>query len=100
MYCSAAVCPSWVWPSIRKYLGVSDVITGYGMTEVCGASMQTAPDDGDEILESRVGKLLPGGCSGEKAYGRTSDRLPCSRPENGEKTADQGKLGNSGVREA
>ena len=69
VYCSAAVCPSWVWPSIRKYLGVSDVITGYGMTEVCGASMQTAPDDGDEILESRVGKLLPGGCSGEKAYG-------------------------------
>ena len=32
VYCSAAVCPSWVWPSIRKYLGVSDVITGYGMT--------------------------------------------------------------------
>lgn len=64
VYCSAAVCPSWVWPAIRETLKVSDVITGYGMTEVSGASMQTAPDDSDRILESRVGKLLPGGCSG------------------------------------
>ncbi len=64
VYCSAAVCPSWVWPAIRKYLRVSDLITGYGMTEVCGASMQTAPDDGDDILGTRVGRLLPGGCSG------------------------------------
>lgn len=64
VYCSAAMCPSWIWPAIRETLGVSDVITGYGMTEVCGASMQTAPDDPDEILQTRVGKLLPGGCSG------------------------------------
>lgn len=64
VYCSAAVCPAWVWPGIRKSLGVSDVITGYGMTEVCGASMQTAPDDSDETLKTRVGRLLPGGCSG------------------------------------
>ena len=64
VYCSAAACPSWVWPQIREFLGVSDVITGYGMTEVCGASMQTAPDDSGEILQTRVGGLLPGGSSG------------------------------------
>lgn len=69
VYCSAAVCPSWVWPAIRRYLGVSDLITGYGMTEVCGASMQTAPGDGDEVLETRVGRLLPGGCSGLDEWG-------------------------------
>ena len=51
------------------------MITGYGMTEVCGASMQTAPDDGDEILESRVGKLLPGGWVAGKGLWRTSDRF-------------------------
>lgn len=69
VYCSASVCPAWVWPGIRQALGVSDVITGYGMTEVCGASMQTAPDDSDEILKTRVGKLLPGGCSGLPEFG-------------------------------
>lgn len=69
VYCSAAVCPSWVWSGIRQYLGVSDVITGYGMTEVCGASMQTAPEDSEEILMTRVGKLLPAGCSGLSELG-------------------------------
>lgn len=69
VYCSASICPAWVWPGIRRALGVADVITGYGMTEVCGASMQTAPEDPDEILMSRVGKLLPGGCAGFEALG-------------------------------
>lgn len=69
VYCSAAVCPAWVWPGIRAALQVSDVITGYGMTEVCGASMQTAPTDADLLLETQVGRLLPGGCSGFSAYG-------------------------------
>lgn len=44
------------------------MITGYGMTEVCGASMQTDPADGNEILETRVGRRLPGGCSGLKEW--------------------------------
>ncbi len=69
VYCSAAMCPAWIWPAIRETLGVSDVITGYGMTEVCGASMQTAPDDSDEILQTRVGKLLPAGSSGLARFG-------------------------------
>ncbi len=69
VYCSASACPAWVWPGIRETLGVSDIITGYGMTEVCGASMQTAPQDSDHILESRVGRVLNGGCSGIPSLG-------------------------------
>jgi len=68
VYCSAAVCPSWVWPGIREYLKVNDLITGYGMSEVCAASMQTDPSDGDEILRTRVGKILKGGCAGLEEY--------------------------------
>lgn len=64
VYCSASVCPTWVWQAIRTYLKVNDVITGYGMSEVCGASMQTDPSDQNEILMTRVGKLLPGGAAG------------------------------------
>ena len=93
VYCSASVCPAWVWPGIRKALGVSDVITGYGMTEVCGASMQTGPGDGDETLKTRVGKLLPGGCSGlpqfqghQLEYQVTDQKTgrPCGPGETGE----------------
>lgn len=64
VYCSASVCPKWVWGQIRKRLKAEEVITGYGMTEVAGASMQTVPLDEDTILEGRVGKILPGGCAG------------------------------------
>lgn len=58
VYCSASVCPDWVWPAIRKYLQVSDVITGYGMTELAGAVMQSKGTEPNVILATRVGKLL------------------------------------------
>ncbi len=57
-YCSAALCPHRVWSGIRESFDITDLITGYGMTEVCGASMQTEPFDSDEILISKVGKLI------------------------------------------
>lgn len=70
VYCSASVCPKWVWEGIRRVFKVDEVITGYGMTEVCGASMQTDPADGDEILKSRVGRVLSGGPAGMELPGR------------------------------
>lgn len=70
VYCSASVCPRWVWKEIREKLGVREVITGYGMTEVCGASIQTDPLDDDEILGGRVGKILAGGPAGMELSGR------------------------------
>ncbi len=70
VYCSASVCPKWVWEDIRRVFRVDEVITGYGMTEVCGASMQTDPADGDEILKSRVGRILSGGPAGMDLPGR------------------------------
>ncbi len=64
VYCSASICPKWVWSEIRNRLKVQEVITGYGMSEVSGASMQTDPADEDGILQNRVGKILYGGCAG------------------------------------
>lgn len=64
VYCSASVCPKWVWSGIRTRLKVSEITTGYGMTEVSGASMQTDPLDSDEVQSGRVGKILDGGCAG------------------------------------
>lgn len=69
VYCSASVCPRWVWGAIRERLGIQDVITGYGMTEVCGATIQTAPEDPPEIAASSVGRILPAGASGSPEYG-------------------------------
>ncbi len=69
VYCSASVCPRWVWSAIGERLGVKEVITGYGMTEVSGASMQTDPADGTTVVMGRLGKPLWGGPAGLEALG-------------------------------
>ncbi|MBM6927096.1 class I adenylate-forming enzyme family protein [Pseudoflavonifractor phocaeensis] len=83
-YCSASACPDWLWPAIRQRLGVDDVVTGYGMTEVAGAVVQTAPSDTDALLSNRVGRCLRGGCAGVPGWdGRIIDyRVVC--PETGQ----------------
>lgn len=87
VYCSASICPAWVWPGIREYLKVSDVITGYGMSEVCGASMQTRPTDSDEILRSRVGRILNGGVAGLPEYNGCQIQYRVQDPQTSEACA-------------
>mgnify|MGYP002511597367 CR=1 FL=1 len=70
VYCSASTCPAWLWPAIRKHFDVDDVITGYGMTEVAGASVQTSPNDTDTLLIRSVGQCLSGGCAGVSEEGQ------------------------------
>lgn len=69
VYCSASVCPDWIWPAIQEKLGVEEVITGYGMTEVAGATLQTRPEDPPEIPGIYVGRILPAGAAGAEQYG-------------------------------
>lgn len=72
VYCSASSCPDWLWASIRSTFNVSRITTGYGMTEVCGASFQTLSGDSDEILINTVGRLMDGGSAGiPELEGRT-----------------------------
>ncbi len=92
VYCSASICPSWVWSEIREKIGAEEVITGYGMTEVCGASMQTDPLDGEEILRGRAGRILSGGAAGMDLPGRPLIQYRVLDPETG-KDAGPGVCG-------
>jgi fatty-acyl-CoA synthase len=68
MYCSATPTPLWVWKKLFDEFKLKEVITGYGMTEVCGASMQTDVNDSLERLAETVGKIRPSGCGGLLEY--------------------------------
>ena len=83
VYCSASACPAWLWPQIRQRLGVDDVVTGYGMTEVSGATIQTAPSDTDALLSRRVGRCLNGGCAGVPEWGGRVVDYRVADPETG-----------------
>lgn len=63
-YCAGTPTPLWTWQRIQDELGLTELNTGYGMTEVCAGSMQTAPGDSIDVIANRVGRQMPGGSSG------------------------------------
>lgn len=84
MYCSATPTPLWMWENIQTVFNVPEIITGYGMTEASGASAQTDPGDPLEVVASRVGRVLPGGCSGLPEFGFKHTQYKVVDPLTGE----------------
>jgi fatty-acyl-CoA synthase len=60
----AAPAPVWVWQKVRSELGISEITTGYGMTECGGAMTLTRPEDPLEIHASTVGRPKLAGAAG------------------------------------
>lgn len=64
MLSAAAVAPTWLWQRIRDDLGVAELTTAYGMTELGGATVMTSPEDPLEVHATTVGRPKPAGASG------------------------------------
>ena len=60
----AAPAPVWVWQKVRSELGISEITTGYGMTECGGAMTLTLPEDPLEFHASTVGRPKLAGAAG------------------------------------
>lgn len=60
----AAPAPVWLWEKVRETLGVSEIVTGYGMTEHGGAMTLSLPEDSLETLASTVGRVKLAGAAG------------------------------------
>ena len=58
----AAPAPVWVWQKVRAELGISEIITGYGMTECGGAMTLTLPEDPLELSTRHGGPAEAGRC--------------------------------------
>jgi fatty-acyl-CoA synthase len=68
--CGSAPAPIWLWKQIQADLGVSEIVTGYGMTESGGAMTLTRPEDPLELTSDTVGRAKaagPAGVSGTDA---------------------------------
>jgi len=53
--CGSAPAPIWLWKQIEADFGVSEIVTGYGMTECGGAMTLTRPEDPLELTSDTVG---------------------------------------------
>jgi fatty-acyl-CoA synthase len=89
----AAPAPVWLWEKVRDELGITEMTTGYGMTECGGAMTLTLPEDGLERHASTVGRPKLAGVAGlpdrggDLCHYRTVDPLtgePLPEGEEGE----------------
>jgi fatty-acyl-CoA synthase len=60
----AAPAPIWLWEQVRDELGVTEIVTGYGMTEGGGAMTLTLPEDPLELTATTVGRPKLAGAAG------------------------------------
>ncbi|HET6505494.1 MAG TPA: class I adenylate-forming enzyme family protein [Baekduia sp.] len=64
---AAAACPARLWAQLAETLGVSELVTGYGMTETSAATTFTLPGDPVQLLVETVGRPKLGGVAGDPA---------------------------------
>jgi fatty-acyl-CoA synthase len=62
--CGSAPAPVWLWNAIEAEFGVSEIVTGYGMTECGGAMTLTRPEDDLVLTSETVGRPKLAGCAG------------------------------------
>jgi fatty-acyl-CoA synthase len=60
----AAPGPVWLWEKVRSELGITEIVTGYGMTECGGAMTLTLPEDPLERHSVTVGRPKLAGAAG------------------------------------
>lgn len=66
MYCAGSEVPSHIWNGLKDELGIENLNTGYGMTEIAAGALQTDPNDDVSYLIQYVGRPIPGGHVGLK----------------------------------
>jgi fatty-acyl-CoA synthase len=60
----AAPAPVWLWEKVQSELGVTEITTGYGMTECGGAMTLTLPEDPLVLHATTVGRVKTAGAAG------------------------------------
>jgi fatty-acyl-CoA synthase len=62
--CGSAPAPVWLWEQVERDFGVSEIVTGYGMTECGGAMTLTLPEDDLVLTSTTVGRPKLAGPAG------------------------------------
>ncbi|SES76368.1 fatty-acyl-CoA synthase [Salinibacillus kushneri] len=97
MWCGAAAAPIPVWEKAVEVLGLSEVITGYGQTEVSSSGVTTEIGDPVERISSRVGRPKLGGVSGMPEFNGSTVEYKTIDRDTGE-DLPEGSIGELAVR--
>ncbi|CAB3394240.1 class I adenylate-forming enzyme family protein [Kyrpidia spormannii] len=84
LMCAAAPAPVPIWERAVKELGVREICTGYGGTEVTASTVHTEVGDPIDIVVSRVGRIKPAGSTGLPEFGGANVQYKVVDPYTGE----------------
>ena len=79
----ASTCPDWVWDCGRESFGITDVTTGYGMTECGSTSNMLRPTDPPDYVKRCNGRMKQAGAAGGLRIGGNLLELKICDPETG-----------------
>lgn len=97
MWCGAAPAPAPVWQKAKDVLGMTEIITGYGQTEVSSSGVTTEIGDSIERIVTRVGRPKLGGAAGLPEFNGSTVEYKTIDPETGE-DLPKGMIGEFVVR--
>lgn len=97
MWCGAAPAPVSVWQKAVDVLGMTEILTGYGQTEVTSSGVTTEVGDSIERITTRVGRPKLGGVSGLLEFAGSNVEYKTIDNETGE-DLPKGSIGELVVR--
>lgn len=98
-WCGAAPAPVPVWKKAIDTLGLTEIITGYGQTEVASSGVTTEIGDSLDLITTRVGRPKLGGSSGLPEFLDSPVQYKTIDPET-LKNLPEGSIGELAVRGA
>lgn len=84
MWCGAAPAPVHVWERATETLGLTEICTGYGQTEVSSSGVITEMGDPLERISTRVGRPKLGGVAGVSEFNRHTVQYKTIEPDTGQ----------------
>jgi len=98
-WCGAAPAPVSIWKKAIDILGLTEIITGYGQTEVASSGVTTEIGDSLQRITTRVGRPKLGGSSGLPEFHGSAVQYKTIDRDTGE-TLQDGAIGELTVRGA
>ena len=97
LLCGSAPAPIWLWREIEEGFGISEIVTGYGMTECGGAMTLTRPEDPIYLTTETAGKPKMAGAASVPGTDAVAV-YAAVHPETGEELSpgEEGELVSSG----
>jgi len=84
VFCAATPAPLPLWKKAVEELKLTEIGTGYGLTEACGAISLSYPDESVEMVATRVGRQIVPNVSGLPEFGGRNLQCKVVHPETGE----------------